>query len=553
MKQKLVAITVLGAISTSATAGNHIREWSGHYVLGVDYSIDQGNRIVKIHKNSVAAIPWLFEAFDDVTGAPGDIDDIRIEPTGDVGFIVLRVKGDVPHMYGARDVKRIDLIGGADNTTQVYSIFISGDFGENGPMLADKVGSVAAYGDLLGRIAPRDEISGDIVVGGDLQANIEADWLGGSVTVSGTGPHTGSITARQANVGAISINGPLTGSVTCPGTVDGSINVGGSLNGNIEIGGDVSHSINIAGDLSGSLSIGGRLTSSVVINGDVPDIGDNHIYIKHMDAGHFECHDLEIKDNYSGWMVLGHGLNPANELGTEQTGTIQINGTLSGVLVSRSLCGVEITAARIDAGAESHPSFDYGGICSWGGFTENFGLTVNQWFRNGWVYMYGETRPGMINDFLGSIDILGDMGRDHRDSVARIIADRGEGNPAVDLGAVIQISGDLYPSGDGNPAIYATGNLLTHADEPTVEIGGDMRGQLRTDGSVLSKVLPAVHVHGSVYGNPDNEPVVKIAGDLGSPVAVDGSLKNKPPGGSGSAGPGDPGRKFLRRLRRDRG
>jgi hypothetical protein len=196
MRSVLMIAVVSGLGMSEAVARNVINEHSDYYQENVHYTIvtvGNDDRGVLIHRDSVQSIPWEFEAYDSATEAPGYIDYIEIQPTGDVGFIVLRVKGDVGHMYGARNVKRIDLIGGADNTTQVYSIFISGDFGENGPMLADKVGSVAAYGDLLGRIAPRNEIAGDIVVGGDLQANIEADWLGGNVTVSGTGPHNGSV------------------------------------------------------------------------------------------------------------------------------------------------------------------------------------------------------------------------------------------------------------------------------------------------------------------------------------------------------------------------
>jgi hypothetical protein len=303
-------------------ARNVINEHGGYYEEDVHYTIvtvGNDDRAVEINQGSAWEHIWEFEAYDSVTGDPGYINYIRIQPTGDVGLIRLRIVGDVGHMYGARDVKRINLLTGADAPTMVYSVYISNDFGADGPMLADDVGSVAVYGDLLGSIPPSYDITGNVVIGGQLQAYVVGNALA-DVTVSGTGMHTGNITARTGDIGAVSVAGRLSGNLTCAGDANGSITIAGPLSGSIEIGasanssidiggpvtgnvtvgGDVSDSMIIRGDLLGGLSIGGRLTGSVVIDGDVPEVGDNHIRIYKMEGGTFSCRDMDLAEEVWG-------------------------------------------------------------------------------------------------------------------------------------------------------------------------------------------------------------------------------------------------------------
>ncbi|MFQ5807947.1 MAG: hypothetical protein ACE5I3_15995, partial [Phycisphaerae bacterium] len=44
----------------------------------------------------------------------------------------------------------------------------------------------------------------------------------------------------------------------------------------------------------------------------------------HLRGGRFECKDLDIKDDYWGWMVLGQDLGGEELYTVEQTGTITI-------------------------------------------------------------------------------------------------------------------------------------------------------------------------------------------------------------------------------------
>jgi hypothetical protein len=133
---RMVSAVGLIAFGTAALGRNVINEQSGYYQEGVHYSVVQdyvGNDVgVLIRKNSVWAQIWKFEAYDSQTGQPGDINYIRIQPTGTVGAIRLRIVGAPGHQYGARDVKQIDLLTNADNTTELFSINISGDCGEDG-------------------------------------------------------------------------------------------------------------------------------------------------------------------------------------------------------------------------------------------------------------------------------------------------------------------------------------------------------------------------------------------------------------------------------------
>ena len=113
MKWFLVT-AVAGLAAFNAVARNVINEHSGYYQKDVHYSIVQSGSddiAVLIHKDSVWSQIWEFEAYDSVTGQPGYIDYIRIQPTGDVGAIQLRIAGAPGHQYGAHDVKEIEQWG----------------------------------------------------------------------------------------------------------------------------------------------------------------------------------------------------------------------------------------------------------------------------------------------------------------------------------------------------------------------------------------------------------------------------------------------------------
>jgi hypothetical protein len=288
------AVLVVMFVAHSAIAENHIREWSAYYVEGTDYSIDQDTRTVLIHKNSVPAQFWKFEAYDDATPEPhepGDIDDIRIEPTGTVGEIHLRVLGAPGHQYGARNVKRIDLLTNSDGyLTEIYSVYVSGDLGggEDDRIEAKHIGGILANGSLLHTLSASQEITGDVVFHGNLLGLIVAPSAQ-NITFTGTGDQTGDIT----------INGPYLGQLSIAGPMSGAITIDGNLAGSVTLLDDLSGSLNVDGDVSGSVKIGGNgpnynvgiLSGTVDIAGDVLDT-TSEFHIHHIQDGHFECQNL---------------------------------------------------------------------------------------------------------------------------------------------------------------------------------------------------------------------------------------------------------------------
>jgi hypothetical protein len=168
-----------------------------------------------------------------------------------------------------------------------------------------------------------------------------------------------------------------------------------------------------------------------------------------------------------------------------QTGTIQINGTLRGALYSRTQCALDITINEIDAEPEPYEDFEYGGVWTWAGFTADCELNVTESFKRGVIKHFGPNDPGVVEaGMLGSVEIGGDVGQSTAGNVARIICEYDEA--ARNLGATIHVHGDVYPSLDGNPAIFADGNL---------------DGQILIDGSLRNGAGDEIEIEGALDPN----------------------------------------------------
>ena len=113
MMTRGIALMVVLATAHIADATNVIREWGGH--SPAEYRIDTdppfGDLGVRILANTQPELPWKFEAYDSVSGAPGDIDYIRIDPGVTVADLQLSVIGEPPlHEYGAENLDLLDLV-----------------------------------------------------------------------------------------------------------------------------------------------------------------------------------------------------------------------------------------------------------------------------------------------------------------------------------------------------------------------------------------------------------------------------------------------------------
>ena len=345
--------------------GNYIREWSGHYVLGQDYSINQQTRTVTLHKNSVWSVYWRFEADDDQTNAPGDIDEIRIDRTDDLGYVRLRVQADGSQgrQYAARDVKKIDLLTDADNDTEISNMIIQRHFGANGPMLADDVRYAVIYGDLLGDIHPSSNIPDLIYIGGNLSANITANALA-TINVAGAGPHTGNITRwvgdQSADItiantysgdiyiagkmgGKLNVGGDLSGTLTCGTFLDGDVTVGGNFSGGIETATHMWRNIAIGGNFSGQILARGNLYGEIRANGSLANGTGYDIEVKGSMGS-----DAAIAIDYDGWDSSDNWASGA----TVRIGSTTYSGNSPAARI------YEITSCRGDMNNDGSVDFD---------------------------------------------------------------------------------------------------------------------------------------------------------------------------------------------------
>lgn len=220
MKRPVIAVIGVVSICSGAFGANWIREWSGHYIENVDYRIRQDLMEIVLLANSDPNIPWRFEAYDDVTGEPGVINDIRIEPTGPVGVIRLDIIGDptLDHVYGAAHVKRIDLVTNADASNSLELLDITQDLGELGPTRAASI---------TGDFVVRNNVLSDVSIQ-TLPAGAHFDVFGfaldGALSVTGEGPHGGDISVKDM------YSYPY-GNIEIAGTMAGSIDLGSDAGG----------------------------------------------------------------------------------------------------------------------------------------------------------------------------------------------------------------------------------------------------------------------------------------------------------------------------------
>jgi len=195
---------LFAAVSATMCAGaalgaNFIRQWNSA-IDPSKYTISQVQRTITIHAGDTET--FKFEAFDDVTGDPGDIDAIVIDQDG-AGPVNLMVFGDpsAGRLDGARHVKKIDLSNTLSGT--LVQLRIAGDLGENGGALIpdDVTGSVLIAGDLLDGFSATNITSG-YIVNGDLNGRILID----GALHNGTGDEIEIEGALGSPTAAIAVN-----------------------------------------------------------------------------------------------------------------------------------------------------------------------------------------------------------------------------------------------------------------------------------------------------------------------------------------------------------
>ncbi len=309
------AFLVVLCTTPVVVGATQVRQWNPS-ISASSYTFTVNPVNIEI-RNSSSNI-YKFEAFDDVTGLPVDINNITVG--GGVSTVSVMVHGDpsAGRSFGARNVYRLELVSAA--TSSLVGLNISGNL-QAGGIDADNItgglglqtvsgpifaltcsGTIYVHGDVSSTIRINGAFSGGLSVDGGLYAEVKAASFG-RLAVSGPGPHTGAITLTSGWLTGtgISIAGTYAGTMTFPvhtsapitigdpnngGSLTGTIRVNSSLTGSLAInqnlsgtvdiagsptygGGNASGPITVGGDVGGSIHVAGQLTSGIFINGSL--------------------------------------------------------------------------------------------------------------------------------------------------------------------------------------------------------------------------------------------------------------------------------------------
>lgn len=396
---------------------------------------------------------FQFEAFDDVTGDPADIDLIEIDPgaTGTVHIMIERDPQVNPTGNGARNVREINLSG--PTNSRISQLDITGDLGELGPIVADTMG-----------FSPSDW---NWNIDGDLRNAVTVDVADGWITVEG-------------NVLAAA-------------------------------------SINIAGDLIKGIFIRGEHRGSIVIGGDVLDSNEFWISIRKMVGGAITCRDMNLRtQNGGGWMVIGDGIDVFELQNTTHTGSINILGELSGRVFVRGKSALDIDVATINAAEDFNAggaSQRRGGLETTTGFTSVSDITIGT-FTQGRIGFFQNLNPAHIPDALrGAISVTGNMLSNAEIGTTQtatanpvlpldVLADiTVGGNLSGDILSTRHMSGDISVSGafSGEVRTVGTASLSLGNISGDLSVGGaasgdiaaleDISGDISIDGNLTSSAL----------------------------------------------------------------
>ncbi len=471
MRARIVTIVVLAAAACPAFPANVIREWGGHSPS--DYDIRQvgGQHVgVVILRNTQPTLPWKFEAYDSVTGAPGDIDYIIIDSGSTVGNITLSVIGGPGHTYGARDLELLNLVDYGASTNVIDEIDITGDACADGDIEAYGADSVT----IGAEFGPYDlHIFGPVT---------------GDVTISGSGPHRGDIF-----VGGTSYAGDM----YFAGDMDGDIDFGGSANGNIDVNGDLAGMITVAGDADDAWSL---RVHNITEDGGVDIAGDLHGRVSHYfysgqirgivhvggsvsSGGDLECRDLTRNSK----IEIDGDADGSIDIFNYADGTIEIGGQMGGGLWANEFRGTgTVTVA--------------GDVSGWVSSLSDFSASMEFGSLSGdiWLPYPGDARYPMTGSLTVNGDVSGEI-------------------------AVGQLEGDISIAGDLTGPIYigteAGGDL-----DGTIEIAGTLADSINVVNQLDGTIHALGNVTGSIQVSGDMHGAITIGTDAASPANLTGTI-----------------------------
>lgn len=245
------------------------------------------------------------------------------------------------------------------------------------------------------------------------------------------------------------------------------------MSGDFEVD-DLSGTLAIGGDEIGNIDIDDTLSGTIEVTGDIPQTTGKHVRMKYMDGGTIECIDMGLilgGTEDDDWLVIGHDLTNQQLAETTHTGTVNINGVLSGRVYVRGYSAIAFTVDTIDA--DDDPPWREGGIEATSGFTSASSITVTDFTagRIGLIRNLLPVNPLETVLFDGDILVTDSMTADAKiDTLNPHLT----GTPRlVDIAAAIEVqatmAGTIRSSGD------LTGEIL---------IDGDMTGMVLIDGAL---------------------------------------------------------------------
>ncbi|MCH8806496.1 MAG: hypothetical protein IH986_10455 [Planctomycetes bacterium] len=439
---------LLGALCVGVADADWITSW-GDGTLGTEFDIIQGGPTIIILKGDGNTYKFYSETSQG-SGVPGVINNITVDNETASGDFTIWIQND-PTGAGASNLEQMNLT--YDNgTSSVGVIWLTGDLGNVDAVTLETLdGAIFIDGDILNTLT---------VETWDTDAAITADNV----------------------VGTITINDDVDDDIDILDTLSGTVNINGDLSGEFTVVDTLSGTLNISGNMIGRIDINDTLSGTIDVTGDIPETSGKHVRIKYMTGGHIECNDmgLLLTEGVKGddWLVIGHALTIPQVVATTHTGTVVINGELSGRVYVRGFSALTFTVDTIDA--PDDPPWRDGGIEATGGFTAASSITVTNFPRG----RIGIPREVLDDELLptlpfdGTITISGSMAAAAKIDTLNPTSDPEE--RAVDIGAVIHVNGDMAGS------IESTNNLT---------------GQVRIDGSLLDgQAGDEIVIAGSLVG-----------------------------------------------------
>ena len=254
---------------------------------------------------------------------------------GDVDLSYLSETGRLEIDQDARGLIKIGSWSGVEGTLAVgldmeQGVIVYGDLdgnidvGQN--LLAPSPGSgLIVYGDL----------NGSVYVTGDLEGDVHASHLNGTVQARSMGSSwrmilynfAGTVTTTENMSAWTPITQNLSGTLHAGSAIDNYVGILGDLSGDVSAGGDISAPIHVWGDVSGTLSAGPEHD----LSGPV-EIGGN--FTGALEAGYAITDSVEIAGDFGGRIHTGTDLAATVSVGggMGSSAVVDVDGSVTGAL-----------------------------------------------------------------------------------------------------------------------------------------------------------------------------------------------------------------------------